>query len=306
MKNSLLLFLIVVFTPVQAAEIGELSVDEIAPGLFVHFGDHQIPTPENHGAIANIGFIIGNNCIAVIDSGGNPQQGLALKKAIRKKSSLPICYVINSHVHPDHVFGNSAFKGPGVKFVGHSKLARAMQLRAAFYLARAEEQIGVQLKPSDIVLPDMQVKDKLELDLGDRKLVLTAHPTAHTDNDLSVYDGNTDTLWLSDLLFLQHLPVVDGSLKGWLKVLEQLEQRSVKIVVPGHGPIVTDWPKGMQTQKDYLQMLLDEVRMMISEGKTIEQAIATVGQQAKGQWRLFDQFHRKNVTTAFAELEWED
>ena len=53
-------------------------------------------------------------------------------------------------------------------------------------------------------------------------------------------------------------------------------------------------------------MLLEEVRIMISDGQTIQQAIDTVGLQAKHKWRLFDQFHRKNVTTAFAELEWED
>lgn len=306
MRKCLLIIWALAITPVHSADINALVVDEVATGVFVHFGKHQIPNTNNHGAIANIGFIIGSRCVAVIDSGGNPAQGMALKKAIQKRTSLPICYVINSHVHPDHILGNSAFIDLGVKFVGHQKLVRAMQLRGDFYRNRAQEQIGIALTPTDIVLPKIQVKDKLILDLGNRKLVLTAHPTAHTDNDLSIHDLKTNTLWLSDLLFLEHIPVIDGSLTGWLKVLEQLQQRTVKTVIPGHGPVDIDWPKSLQKQKAYLQMLLDEVRIMLSEGKTIQQAIATVGLQGQGYWHLFDQFHRKNVTTVYGELEWED
>lgn len=306
MKKYLIVGLIAMLMSTYVLSTEVLEVDEIASGIFVHFGKQQLSNPSNHGAIANIGFIVGSRCVAVIDSGGSPQQGRALKITIQERTALPICYVINSHVHPDHIFGNSAFKASGVKFVGHHKLARAMQLRSNFYRQRSLRQIGVTLADSDIVLPDLQVKDKLTLDLGNRRLILTAHKSAHTDNDLSIYDIKTDTWWLADLLFQGHLPVLDGSLKGWLQALKQIKQRQAKIVVPGHGLVVSDWPVTLQLQQSYLQMLFDEVALMISKGKFIEEAIATVGLQAKNKWQLFADLHRKNVATAFAELEWED
>ncbi|TXK95737.1 hypothetical protein BMR07_17770 [Methylococcaceae bacterium CS1] len=71
-------------------------------------------------------------------------------------------------------------------------------------------------------------------------LILKAHPTAHTDNDLSVFDKKTNTMWLSDLLFIGHLPVLDGSLQGWLQEIRKLEKRQFDVVIPGHGPIVRD------------------------------------------------------------------
>jgi quinoprotein relay system zinc metallohydrolase 2 len=284
----------------------ELPVKQVAEGIYVHYGVHELPDKKNHGAIANIGFIVGNTCVAVIDTGGNPEQGRQLNKTIEKTTSIPICYVINTHVHPDHIYGNSAFKRPGVKFIGHYKLDRAMQLRNAYYVEKANEQLAIKLTAKDLVLPDIKVKKQMHLDLGGRTLVLTAHPTAHTDNDLTVYDENTNTLWLSDLLFIGHIPVIDGSLKGWIIELEKLEQRKLKLVIPGHGPLVTDWPEAMQPELAYLNMLLQEIREKIKQGKYIEEAVKSVGISAKSKWLLFDQFHKKNITSSFAELEWEN
>ncbi|ESS71498.1 Zn-dependent hydrolase, glyoxylase [Methyloglobulus morosus KoM1] len=283
-----------------------LSINQVAPGVYVHWGVQEFSDIKNHGAVANIGFIVGERCVAVIDSGGNPEQGKALKNAIENTTPKPICYVINTHVHPDHIYGNSAFKSTGAQFVGHEKLARAMSVRGDYYVQKAPELLGISLTTKDIVPPDVAVNSELDLDLGGRILKLTAHPPAHTDNDLSIYDRQTDTLWLADLLFIEHLPSIDGSLKGWLTELDKLEAKSYKTVIPGHGRLVTDWPKSMQPEKEYLSALLVEIRAAIKKGVFLEDAITTIGLPFKNRWKLFDEFHRKNVTKAYAELEWED
>jgi quinoprotein relay system zinc metallohydrolase 2 len=283
-----------------------LSVSEVASGVFMHQGVQEISDTHNHGAVANIGFIVGERCVAVIDTGGNPEQGLALKNAIAHTTDKPVCYVINTHVHPDHIYGNIAFKGAGVQFVGHEKLARALAARGKFYLDKAEAVLAAKVSASDIVPPDIEVANRVNLDLGGRVIEVRAHRTAHTDNDVSVYDTKTNTLWLSDLLFLQHIPVIDGSLTGWLAELESLEKQAYKTVIPGHGPVVTDWPKSMLPEKSYLQSVQTGIRAAIKNGVYLEDALKTVGQSTKGDWLFFEEFHRKNVTTAFAELEWED
>lgn len=291
----------------SVAALPALSVTEVAPGVFVHLSEHHWPDRHNHGEIANIGFIVGDRCVAVIDSGGSPQQGIALRGAIKQVTNKPICYVINTHVHPDHIYGNSAFKNePDVKFVGHHKLARAMATRGEHYLSKADELLDIRVSADNIIPPNLQVKDSMILNLGHRELVLTAHGTAHTDNDLSVHDKSTDTLWLADLLFQEHIPVIDGSINGWLRELDVLEKNRYRLVIPGHGRLVKDWPSGLQPQKAYLTQLAAEIRAMIKQGKTLEQAVEHVGLSAKSDWQLFDEFHRKNVTIAFAELEWED
>jgi quinoprotein relay system zinc metallohydrolase 2 len=289
----------------QAVAANALPVKEVSHGVYVHFGKHQLPDQKNHGEIANIGFIVGEKCVAVIDSGGSPEQGLALKQAIVQTTHTPICYVINTHVHPDHIYGNRAFKSAQVKFIGHHKLARAMATRGTYYIEKALQQLGIKLTATDLIPPDIEVKDSLKLDLGGRILTLTAHPTAHTDNDLSVYDEKTNTMWLSDLLFTEHIPTLDGSLKGWLAEIAKLEKRPFRYVIAGHGDLVTDWPHSIQAEKHYLTLLLTEIRSFIKQGKYLEDAVKTVGYSEKNNWALFDEYHRKNVTAAFAELEWE-
>lgn len=301
-----LIFLLCTLLIQNVYAVKALPIAEVAQGIYVHFGKHEMPNKTNHGAIANIGFIIGDNCVAVIDTGGNPEQGFALKKAIKKITDKPVCYVINTHVHPDHIYGNIAFKGDKVKFIGHNKLARAMSTRGQFYIDKAADQLNIKLTAKNIIPPDIPVKKMVTIDLGGRKLTINAHPTAHTDNDVTVFDRKTETLWMSDLLFLEHLPVIDGSLLGWLKELNRLEKKAYKIVIPGHGPVVTDWPKSLQPEKKYLKILLTEIREIIKQGKFLEEAIKKVGYSERKKWKLFDQFHKKNVTTVFAELEWED
>lgn len=303
---KLLLSLFVLFSALSLKAESVLSVNEIAPGIYVHWGIQEFSDSKNHGAIANIGFIVGQRCVAVVDSGGNPEQGRELRNAIEHVTSKPVCYVINTHVHPDHIYGNSAFKDTGAKFVGHEKLARAMATRGDYYLQKAAELLGISLTAKDIIPPDIEVAKELDLDLGGRILKLTAHPPAHTDNDLSIYDSQTDTLWLADLLFIEHLPSIDGSLKGWLAELDKLETKSYKKVIPGHGTLVTDWPEGMKPEKEYLSALLLEIRVAIKNGVYLEDAVKSVGLSFKDRWKLFDEFHRKNVTKAYAELEWED
>lgn len=300
------LFILALLASQASRALPPLSVTQIAPGIYMHQSEHHWPNRDNHGEIANIGFIVGDKCVAVIDSGGSPQQGMALRNAVKQTTTKPVCYMINTHVHPDHIYGNLAFKEAGIRFVGHHKLARAMASRAPHYLSRAEDTLDIHVTEDNVVPPDLQVKDSMTLNLGNRELVLTAHPTAHTDNDLSIYDKATDTLWAADLVFQEHIPVIDGSLKGWLAELERLEKIRYQLVIPGHGKPMKDWPTGMQPQKAYLSTLLSEIRTAIKQGKPLEEAVNRIGFSAKDRWLLFEEFHRKNITIAFAELEWED
>ncbi|MDC9728116.1 MAG: quinoprotein relay system zinc metallohydrolase 2 [Methyloprofundus sp.] len=303
MRIISLFILLFSFQSVMAA----LSIKQVAKGIYVHQGVVEVPNAHNHDEIANIGFIVGKQCVAVIDSGGNPKQGAMLRQAIKKITQIKICYVINTHVHPDHIFGNRAFENiPNIQFIGHKKLARAMAVRGSFYIARSKKQIGIQLSKQDIIPPTTEVKNTLRLDLGGRTLVLTAHPTAHTDNDLTVFDEATETMWLSDLLFISHLPVLDGSIKGWLAEIEQLEKRQFDVVIPGHGAIDRNWPEGMQAQKQYLQQLAEKLRLKIKQGIYLETVLKEIDRSAAQDWLLFNDFHKKNLSSAYAELEWED
>jgi quinoprotein relay system zinc metallohydrolase 2 len=282
-----------------------LPVSEVATGVFVHAGVTELMTKENEGAIANVAFVIGNDAVAVIDTGGSVREGEQLLTAIRSRTEKPIRYVINTHAHPDHVFGNAAFEAAGTQFVGHKNLPRALAVRGSFYIDAFRRIMGEDLIDRvRIVPPTLLVENTLTLDLGGRNLSLRAWPTAHSDSDLTVFDAQTGTLFSGDLVFLDHVPVVDGSLRGWLKVMDGLGAIPARRLVPGHGP-VSAWPGALADQRHYLEQLAADIRALVAEGKPIRAAARTAGASERSRWKLFDDYNARNATAAFSEIEWE-
>jgi quinoprotein relay system zinc metallohydrolase 2 len=292
------------YVPAYAADQAEIS--EIAAGVFVHQGRYEIQSPENRGDMANASFVVGSESVAVIDTLGSAVAGREFRSAIRTLTNKPIRYVINTHMHPDHVFGNAAFKEDNPTFVGHHKLARGLASRADRYLAINKQMLGDQaFQGIEIILPTLAVDGRQTLDLGGRSLVLETQRTAHTDNDLTIRDTATNTLFLGDLLFSVHVPTLDGSITGWLALLDDLSRKEAARVVPGHGPKSMELPGALEPEQRYLAAIANDVRRLIKEGKTLEDATKVAGFSEHDAWKLFHQYHVRNVTAAFAELEWE-
>jgi quinoprotein relay system zinc metallohydrolase 2 len=281
------------------------NLSEAAPGVFVHIGRPLPLDVPGHDDIANLGFIVGEKCVAVIDTGGSVRIGRELRASVAAHTSLPICYVINTHSHVDHVLGNAAFKDDKPRFVGHAALADAIVRNRDFFVKEYSSDLDSPPTGAQVIGPDLLVEHDLTLDLGRRPLALRAWPKAHTDCDLTVYDADTGTLWTGDLLFRGRLPALDGSLKGWLAALDELARMPVRLAVPGHGPVTGDLAAAIVPERRYLQALQEGVRGELAQAKPPEDAIRHVAAAEKSHWLLWDEVHPRNVARAYQEIAWE-
>jgi len=301
----LLSALLALFAAGEAMADRAFAIREVAPGVFAHFGQTLALDAVGHDDIANIGFIVGNRCVAVIDTGGSTAIGRALRAEIERRTRLPICYVINTHVHVDHVLGNAAFVRDRPRFVGHAMLAEAMARSRDFFLRQYAGDLDQPASADQIVPPDELVRTTRDLDLGGRHLTLQAWPTAHTDCDLTVLDVQSGTLWTGDLLFRERLPALDGSAAGWLAVIHDLERVKVRRAVPGHGTITANLTPALEVERRYLQALLTDVRRELAQGISMQDAIGQTAAEEKPNWLLWDTTHPHNVVRVYQQLEWE-
>ena len=309
------LFFLISSLIIDENKIKSLDVKKIADGVYVHYGKHEnIYEGSNIGDIANLGFIIGNESIAVIDTGGSHQVGEALKLSIKKISQKPIKYVINTHVHQDHNFGNTAFIPEGAIIYGHFNLKKALKERGSQYIRQISEA-GDKVKGTRIIFPHKviaeissdqtkKLSNKITIDLGNRKLLLTSHPTAHTYSDASVFDLKTKTFFVGDLVQDERLPTMDGLTKDWIKLLDEIEKVNFKIMVPGHGKIQTD-NTALKKTRTYLKILYDDVIDALKKDLHVEKVIDTAAESEKDKWVLFERVNPGNVVRTFMRYEWE-
>ena len=201
---------------------------------------------------------------------------------------------------------------PPPEFIAHKNFTPAYANRFNTYNKRLLELLGEKnvLEPYSAT---KEVEDFLQLDLGDRKLTLTAWETAHTNHDLTVFDHTSQTLITGDLLFVKHIPVIDGSLNGWIKVTQQLinffeklpnERHGMKII-PGHGPLQND-ERGLKNQLNYLVNLKKSVQEALRDNISLQEAMKSINSELTEVWQISANYSKRNISAAYAELEWED
>jgi glyoxylase-like metal-dependent hydrolase (beta-lactamase superfamily II) len=208
-------------------------------------------------------------------------------------------------MHPDHALGAPVFKEAGATIVAHANLPAALGARARSYLATGARAIGAGMDGAGAVTPDVLIADRGVIDLGGRTLLLEAHPVAHTDNDLTVTDDATEVMFLGDLVFMDHLPTMDGSLIGWLDLLDDLTARHASRVVLGHGPAAAPWPEAAAPMRAYLDGFAGAARAAIATGTPLLEASRAIAADAPVGWAMTDAFAARNATAAIRELEWE-
>lgn len=290
------------------ARLPAADLQEVAPGVFVHFGQVAQMESSPDGRIANLGVILGDS-VAVIDAGVSRAEGQALYVALRRLTDRPIGQLVLTHLHPDHILGASVMAEAGAEILAHAAYPVGLEVRGPVYLDAIRRLYPVaEWLGTALVAPDRLVTGAETIDLGDRLLHVHAVASAHTDSDLTVYDPTTGVLFTGDLVFRGLTPVVDGSLRGWLDWMAGQPVPMPRIIVPGHGPAAGDWLQAIGPQQRLLKALADEIDTAIDRGVPMSRAVEDVANALEihaDDWVEFPQTMRRNATAAYKEMEWE-
>ncbi|NVN99500.1 MAG: MBL fold metallo-hydrolase [Geobacteraceae bacterium] len=270
MKKFMFLSVAVVSLLFTQSAFAELT--RLADNVYSYVGVKDA-SPANSFA-ANAGIVIGTDGVLVIDTLISAKEGARFLADIRKVTTKPIKYVVNTHTHLDHALGNCVFAKLGATVISHdadraslAKNGADILKYAGNYGLKAEDMVG-----TEITVPSMSFSDRLNIDMGGEEVQLIRTAPSHTEGSLVVYLPAKKLLFAGDILFTDFHPyMADGDIAGWAKTIDTLLAMDLDKVVPGHGPI--SGKKDLREMKAYL-LLFDKKARELAAGSQDANAIA--------------------------------
>ena len=265
----------------QAPSASEVTFRQVAPDLYFLF----------EFTSSNAVVLTTDEGVLVIDTRQHPRDGQDLVDRIRKLTDKPIKWVINSHFHGDHHFGNPAFKALGATFVAQKETARLMEKvqskeiarRGNFFKSRGFDPSEVKL-----ILPDVTFDSEMTIRLGGREVRLAYLGPGQQAGDTFVFFPHARMVFTTGMFGPRSMPnmAFTPSVENWLKLLDQLAAMDVDKILPAHGDVSTS-----KDVKELAAMVADEyatVRDAIAKGTSLEDALQTVKLPQYKDWRNYN------------------
>lgn len=252
------------FVHAQASGAGEIrekdipiKVTEVAPGLYFQY----------HHQESNNAWLVTDDGVLLIDTRQHPRRAEELLAAIRKTTDKPVRWVVNTHAHGDHYFGNSVFKREGATLIAHRDTAGMMK---QLYGVEKKRRQGYfkqrQYDPNEavLVLPDVTFDSSLTLNLGGRTVEIFYIGAGQNPGDTFVRFPKERVLFSGGPFSKNSWPnpSFTPSIAGWIEVLKKIAAMEVDKYLGGHGDIGT------------MQDVLQEARMLEDFDRGMREAVA--------------------------------
>ncbi len=242
-----------------------LSLTAIADGVWMLEGATEYFSETNGGAIVNLAVLQGATGLILVDTGPSLKYGQALLSALSTLDPRGVSAVVNTHIHPDHFFGNQAFAG--VPIYALDKTIAGVRRDGDALSDNMYRLLGDWMRGTEVVAPNRVIAGG-ETVLDGRPVRILALD-GHTDADLAVLDSRTGTVIAGDLLFYDRAPTTPSAdIRRWQVALTVLEDLRAARLVPGHGPLDLTGASIAQT-RDYLTWLDTTLRRAARSGQTM-------------------------------------
>ena len=254
------------------------------------------------GVNSNSTFLIAKNGVVVVDTRVTPAEARKVKEAIRKQTKLPILYVINTHYHGDHTFGNQTFR-ESHNIIAHENVRRALEFEAGKEHLEVFKSLKIPgIEDTMVTPPNIIFRDKMDIYAGEYHLELI-HVKGHTDGDLFIYIEALKTLITGDLIQNKRIPYMgDAYIEEWIKSINYMGDLNAEIYIPGHGE-----PAGkplLIAMKHYLIELRRMVENQIKKGSSLKETQDAVRPKLKAKYSNWDKLEwlDGNIARAYREF----
>jgi glyoxylase-like metal-dependent hydrolase (beta-lactamase superfamily II) len=255
------------------------DVKEIAPGVFFRYSSISPTDMSIFGGSNNI-WVVFEDYVVVVDA-NFPKEAGDVIAAIKKTTDKPIRYVLDTHHHGDHAYGNAVFAQAGASIVAQAACAKLLRVNGPkeFEDAGKAPTGRKDVRESRLKAPSVVFDDKLVLDDGKQRVEFYFFGHAHTPGDAFTYLPKHKILCTGDACvngafnFMGH-----SDSASWIRVLEKAQKLDVKMVCPGHGPVAGK--DLLETQKRYFV----ELRQQVKKGLDANETLADIKKHIDMPW----------------------
>lgn len=290
-------------TPVGADYLKRV---EVAQHVYALIGPTGPRTAENDALNCNLGFIVTEQGVVLIDSGASRVGAKRIEDAVRAATETPIRWVINTGSQDHRWLGNGYFAEQGAEIIA---LRRTVETQAAIgtqHLARLRSVLGDCLDGTELATAQKPLPgDRASLELGGVRIELLYLGDAHFSGDAVVWLPAQRVLFTGDLVYMDRLlGVLPASrVLEWQAAFQRMEALEPAVLVPGHGGI-GNLAKARRDTGAYLDWLIAEVRPAQADWEPLDEVVARLASAPQfSHLENFDALHRSNINRAYLDFE---
>ncbi|MBE0696696.1 MAG: MBL fold metallo-hydrolase [Anaerolineaceae bacterium] len=250
------------------------------------------------------GAITGPQWAVVIDTLALPEETLAMRSFIEEELNVPVRYIINTHYHADHSWGNCFF--PGATILAHNLTRDVMVEKGQTSLETARKQ-NASFRQVKLVMPHLTfTHGNLTLRVGKKNLILM-HTPGHSMDGISILVEEDRVLFAGDA-FMPIPYIVDGDIDQLTNTIKNIGKMGLENIVQGHGDIILrgEIEDAVKENLAYLSTLRKAVKNAVRKRNPSE-ALAQIDVESCGKSRIYlgglaEDLHRRNVRFLYRQV----
>lgn len=278
---------------------------QVSDHTWAWIGPYGPPTRENGGFRMNLGFVVGDDAVAVIDSGYGGTMAEAMLAQIRRITDRPVRHVVDTNSQPHRIMGNPVFRRAGAEVIAGAEAVPRIVGEGPAFAATVAEVLG--LPPDSVAIPaapDRALEQEIDLDLGGVRLRLIRAGHAHTAGSLVAVAEPDGVVFAGDVLYGGRLLAVlpQSRVADWIGAFERLREFGDFRFVPGHGEPgpLADFE---HPTLEYLRTLKGHMDRAVDEDVDLQDAIGSLDQSPWSDLADFNALAGRNAHQAYLQSE---
>lgn len=291
---------------IRADDTFRLTPVNVAENVYALIGPTQNRTYENHALNNNVGFVVTDAGIAIIDSGASRLGARVIEAAVREVSDQPIRWVFNLGVQDHRWLGNGHFADQGARVIALARTVDAQNRHADAHVALLRGILKERFDGTEpLTASDPIQADHAEFEFGGIRFVLRWLGDAHYRGDAVLWLPQSGVLFTGDIVFHDRMLGVwpHSPVDAWRDTFRAMERLPARVIVPGHGK-PGDPTQARRDTGDYLDFLMDRVASAARDWEPMDAVTARLADQPRFQHlEHYDGWHRRNINQTYLQFE---